>query len=185
MSSETTHLTTHLKIIFAGSVGAGKSTSIQAVSDIAVISTEEMVSDELSLRKELTTVAMDYGQVNLDDGTKIHLYGAPGQHRFDFMWEILAQGALGVIVLIDDTSAAPLEEVEKYLRVFKKQIENKTLVVGITRTDLNPRHDFEAYRHLIAEYDRTMPLFTVDARDQKQIKTLARTLLYRIDPWLS
>jgi len=176
--------TSHLKIVFAGSVGAGKSTSIQAVSDIDVICTEEATSDEWRLRKDLTTVAMDYGQMNLDDGTKIHIYGAPGQQRFSFMWEILANGALGVILLVDDTAPNPLGEIEFYLKAFAAQLESRSLVIGITRSDLNSRHDLDVYRRLVASYDPTLPVFTIDARESRQVKTLTRALLYRIDPWL-
>lgn len=177
--------TTHLKIIFAGSVGAGKSCSIQTVSDIPVVSTEESASDETRQRKELTTVAMDYGQMNLDDGTVIHLYGAPGQGRFDFMWEILAQGSLGVVLLIDDTANAPLTEMETYFKAFTEQLNNRKLVVGITRSDLNDYHNIHSYRDLIAKYDPATPIFSVDAREPNQVKTLIRALLFRIDPWLN
>jgi signal recognition particle receptor subunit beta len=180
-----TPTTAHLKIIFAGSVGAGKSCSIQTVSDVPVVSTEENASDETKLRKDLTTVAMDYGQMNLEDGTIIHLYGAPGQGRFDFMWEILAQGSLGVVLLIDDTSKAPMEELEAYLKAFSEQLNSRKLVIGITRSDLNAEHNIKAYREFVARHDRTTPVFSMDAREPDQVKTLIRALLFRIDPWLS
>lgn len=176
---------THLKIVFAGSVGAGKTTSIQAISDVDLISTEEAASDEVRLIKETTTVAMDYGQMNLPDGTKLHLYGAPGQGRFNFMWEILAQGSIGVILLIDDASHDPLEEMKGYLEAFSEQLNGRSIVIGITRTDLNADHDLNTYRDFVAQYDASAPVFTVDARDKQQVKTLVRAMLYRIDPWLS
>jgi uncharacterized protein len=174
----------HLKVIVAGSIGAGKTTSISAISDMAVVSTEEATTDDVHLQKELTTVAMDYGQIHLEDGTKIHVYGAPGQRRFDFMWEILSEGALGVILLIDDTAENPLQDLELYFDAFSQQLDNRTLVVGITRTDLNTDHDIEAYRNLISLHDRTIPLFSIDSRNKEEVKKLVRTLLYRIDPWL-
>ncbi len=174
----------HLKIIIAGSVGAGKTTSISAISDVAVVSTEEATTDETHLLKDLTTVAMDYGQIHLDDGTKIHVYGAPGQRRFDFMWEILSEGALGVILLIDDTAVSPLSEMESYFDAFSQQLDSHTLVVGITRTDLNENHNINDYRKFISSYDRTIPLFSIDSRIKDDVKKLVRTLLYRIDPWL-
>jgi len=174
----------HLKIIVAGSVGAGKTTSISAISDVAVVSTEEETTDEIHLLKDLTTVAMDYGQMHLDDGTKIHVYGAPGQRRFDFMWEILSDGALGVILLIDDTAENPLNELASYFDAFSQQLNSHALVVGITRTDLNPDHNINDYRKFISSYDRTIPLFSIDSRKKDEVKKLVRTLLYRIDPWL-
>jgi signal recognition particle receptor subunit beta len=175
---------THLKIVFAGSVGAGKTTSISAISDVGVISTEEATTDEVNLLKDLTTVAMDYGQIHLEDGSKIHVYGAPGQRRFDFMWEILSQGSLGVILLIDDTAEDPLRELKLYFDAFSLHMKSKTLVVGITRADLNINHDIGEYRRFVATYDRTIPIFAIDSRNRDEVKSLVRTLLYRIDPWL-
>ena len=83
------------KIIFAGPVGAGKTTAIDTISDIPVVSTEQAASDEVALRKSNTTVAMDYGVLNLDDGLRVHLYGAPGQDCFDFMWKFSPLAAWG------------------------------------------------------------------------------------------
>ncbi|MCK5359911.1 MAG: ATP/GTP-binding protein [Gammaproteobacteria bacterium] len=177
--------TAHLKIIFAGSVGAGKSSSIQAISDIELVNTEEIASDEVRLMKETTTVAMDYGQMNLEDGTKLHLYGAPGQKRFDFMWEILAEGAIGIILLIDDAAADPMAELNDYLQAFKGQLNSRSMVIGITRTDLSESYELNAYRDLVSSYDTLTPVFTVDAREEFQVKTLVRALLYRMDPWLN
>ena len=73
------------KIIFAGPVGAGKTTAIGAISDIPVVATEARATDAVALRKNRTTVAMDYGLMILDGGIKLHLYGAPGQERFSFI----------------------------------------------------------------------------------------------------
>ena len=88
----------HNKIIFSGTVGAGKSTAIAALSDIPPVATEAVASDETGLIKKTTTVAMDYGVLNLPGGEKVMLYGTPGQERFSFMWEILSEGAIAFLV---------------------------------------------------------------------------------------
>ena len=67
------------KILFAGPVGAGKTTAIASISDIPVVQTEAKATDDVAMRKANTTVAMDYGTLNLDGVAKIHLYGTPGQ----------------------------------------------------------------------------------------------------------
>ena len=77
------------KLVFAGPVGAGKTTAVQSLSDIEVVSTESVATDETRRLKRTTTVAMDYGVMRLDNGDQVHLYGTPGQKRFDFMWDIL------------------------------------------------------------------------------------------------
>ena len=88
------------KLVFAGPVGAGKTTAIQTLSDIEVVSTDAHASDEVRLLKKTTTVAMDYGLMKLASGDQVRLYGTPGQQRFDFMWEILSENALGLVLML-------------------------------------------------------------------------------------
>ena len=78
------------KIVFIGSPGAGKSTSIRSISDLPPVSTEVPASDE----SRDTTVALDFGEMTLDDGEVVRLYGVPGQGRFDFIWPLIADGAV-------------------------------------------------------------------------------------------
>jgi uncharacterized protein len=174
----------NLKIVFAGSVGAGKTTAIQTVSDIEVVQTEEVATDHVSQMKQKTTVAMDYGQMVLEDNTLLHLYGAPGQKRFDFMWEILSLGALGVIILIDAASSSPFDQIDAYLEGFKQQMLDRSMVIGISRTDLNDHFQLDEYRSYINRYTPGIPLFTLDAREGRHVRILVKTLLYRIDPWV-
>ena len=98
---------TNYKIIFTGPVGAGKTTAIASLSDIPPVSTEEKATDFSNPEKLNTTVALDYGKVTLEGGGCIHLYGTPGQKRFDFMWDILTTGGLGLILLLDNTRTDP------------------------------------------------------------------------------
>jgi uncharacterized protein len=174
----------NLKIVFAGSVGAGKTTAIQSVSDVEVVQTDEIATDEVQQMKAKTTVAMDYGQMNLEENTLLHLYGAPGQGRFDFMWEILSLGALGVIVLIDSASSDPFAQIDTYIAGFEQQLREGNMVIGLSRTDLNEQFQLDEYRSYICRHDPGIPLLTVDTRERQQVKILVKTLLYRIDPWL-
>ena len=98
-------------------MGAGKSAAIQALSDIPVVTTEAVNTDTAAHHKFLTTVGIDYGEISLDDGTQIGLYGTPGQDRFDFMWSIVCKGAMGIVVLIDHSQADRLKDLEFYLKV--------------------------------------------------------------------
>ena len=88
------------KLVFAGPVGAGKTTAIKSLSDIEVVTTEASISDGGRAIKPTTTVAMDYGLMKLASGDQVRLYGTPGQKRFDFMWDILSENALGVVLLV-------------------------------------------------------------------------------------
>ena len=123
------------KLVFAGPVGAGKTTAVQALSDIEVVSTESVATDETRRLKRTTTVAMDYGVMRLDNGDQVHLYGTPGQKRFDFMWEILAETALGLVLLLKGDAADPVADLRTYVNEFRSFIDQTGLVVGITHAE--------------------------------------------------
>ncbi len=169
------------KIIFTGPVGSGKSTAINAISDIPVISTEQKATDGLKEKKETTTVAMDYGMIRLDGGENIHLYGTPGQTRFNFMWEILVENALGVIILVDSANKDPLGDLDFFLNSFDQFIKNKAIVVGVTHTDLPGKHNLNDYHRVLKEHHFNPPLFEVDARKEKEISMLVQALLFSVD----
>jgi len=169
------------KIIFTGPVGAGKSTAINAISDTPVISTEQRATDDVKNRKETTTVAMDYGILKLDQGESIHLYGTPGQQRFNFMWEILVEKALGIVILVDSANTDPVGDLDFFLNSFSQFIKNKAIVVGLTRTDLPSKHSFDEYHQLLKKHNFNPPIFEVDARRKREIGMLVQALLFSVD----
>lgn len=176
------------KIIFAGPVGAGKTSAISALSDTPMVSTNVQASDMTLNRKEQTTVAMDYGTLHLDAQTKIHLYGTPGQERFDFMWEILAQGGLGLVLLLDNTRPHPKKDLHFFLHAFKEYIARVPVVIGIVKTDIQ-RHPTPAdYAQMLPEITRDLemlnpvpPIFEIDGRRKEDIQQIVMALLYAID----
>ncbi len=169
-------------IIFAGPVCAGKTTAIGSISDIPVVQTEAKASDEVALRKMNTTVAMDYGVLKLDTSVKVHLYGTPGQERFSFMWEILTMGGIGLVLLIDNAREDPLADLEFYLKEFRRFIEKSAVVIGVTRMDSSPRPGLYSFHTKLAELGIKAPVFEVDARERKDVKTLMMGLLAMLDP---
>ncbi|MES9856398.1 MAG: ATP/GTP-binding protein [Sedimenticola sp.] len=173
------------KIIFTGPVGAGKSTAIQSISDISVVSTDEVSTDMAKKRKLSTTVALDYGMMELGSGERVHLYGTPGQERFDFMWDILTEGGLGLILMIDNARKDPLRDLRFFLNAFKDFIGRTGVVIGITRVDVNNEPTLQDYhRELRENHANQLPLFEVDARRHEDISMLVQTLLYSLDPEL-
>jgi len=165
------------KIIFGGQVGSGKTTAISQLSDIPVASTEARASDNVALRKVHTTVAMDYGLINLPSGEKVHLFGTPGQERFRFMWDVLTMGGLGLVLLVDNASEKPLDDMMLYIDAFREFIDKNALVIGITRTDLSPSPQLGAYRDKLSAIGICVPVYEVDARNAGDVESLLMTLL--------
>ncbi len=170
------------KIIFAGPVGAGKTTAINSISDIPVVQTEAKATDEVALRKANTTVAMDYGTLALDGGAKIHLYGTPGQERFSFMWDILTICGLGLVLLIDNAREDPLADLEFYLKAFKGFIGKSAVAIGVTRMDAKPRPGIYSFHTKLKELGIKAPVFEVDAREREDVKFLVTGMLAMLDP---
>ena len=173
------------KIIFTGPVGSGKTTAISTISDIPVVQTEASASDEVVLRKSNTTVAMDYGQLNLGDNTKMHLYGTPGQERFSFMWDILTIGGMGLVLMVDNAREDPITDMIFFLDAFKDFIAKNAVVIGVSRMDLSPRPGLFSHKNKLEELGFNVPVFEVDARDRKDIKILLLSLLAVLDPGVS
>lgn len=167
------------KIVFGGTIGSGKTAAIKVLSDISIISTEAKNTDVQSHNKNLTTVGIDYGEINLEDGTKIGLYGTPGQDRFDFMWPIVCKGALGIVVLIDHSSNDRLKQLDFYLNTFKEYGHN--IVIGITHLDKNDDQVLKIYRDWMALYNHEYPLFGIDARKKDDVLLMTEMLIASLE----
>lgn len=114
---------TSVKVVVTGPFAAGKTTFISALSEIPLLSTEKPVTDSGKKVKGMTTVSMDFGKITfrMEDGEIVlYLFGTPGQDRFDFMWDVLARGMLGFIVLVDVGRDDSLKEAKSILKYFKK-----------------------------------------------------------------
>lgn len=171
-----------IKIVFTGSMGAGKTTAIAAISEIPIISTDVRTSDLSSLqRKETTTVAMDYGELTLDDGQKLRLYGTPGQQRFEYMWQILTRGALGLIILIDNSGSDPIGELVRYIDNFREFISDTSAVIGITHMDSTPEPDLQSYYQYLQGRRIDLPVLAVDARSADSVVMLIQALLAMLE----
>lgn len=178
------HRKQQYKIIFTGPVGAGKTTAITSLSDTPPVTTDERASDMTQQRKTTTTVAMDYGVMSLDSSERIHLYGTPGQERFCFMWDILVEGGLGLILLLDNSRADPFQDMHFFLDAFKEFISENKIVVGVTFMDKNPRPSLVEYHSNLNRLGFSLPVFEVDSRLTEDVSMLVQALLYSHDPWL-
>ena len=167
------------KIVFGGTMGAGKSSAIKALSEIDVLSTEALNTDLESHEKMLTTVGIDYGEITLDDGVKVGLYGTPGQERFEFIWAVICKGAIGTIVMIDHATENPLIDLEQYVQAFQPFGNN--IVIAVTHIDRKPERTLSIYRDWLKTRELNYPLFFVDARQQDDVLLLVETLIANVE----
>jgi uncharacterized protein len=167
------------KIVFAGSIGSGKTQAIKSLSEIPVLATEVLNTDHESHKKMETTVGIDYGEVTLEDGNKIGLYGTPGQDRFNFMWGVICKGAIGVIILVDHSLKNPLEELRHYIDIFKNFSDN--IAIGITHIDQDSNKSTHQYKQWLIDNDYQYPLFFIDARQQDEVLMLIESLITTLE----
>ena len=123
-----------LKIVITGPFSAGKTTLIKTISEVAIVGTERDVTDETKSIKTKTTVAMDFGRISFADDLSLFLFGTPGQRRFEVMWEILSEGMIGFILLVNAADPRSLEEGSHILDQFRRYAD-VPFVIGITHVD--------------------------------------------------
>jgi signal recognition particle receptor subunit beta len=169
------------KIVFTGPMGAGKTSAIAAVSDLAPVSTETLNTDFGESAKAMTTVAFDYGECRLEDGSLVRLYGTPGQSRFDFMWQVLAQGAIGLVVLLDDHRPDPLADALEFLAAFPAPAAAGNAVIGLGR--FGPQGGVQAVElgTQIEAHGFRLPVVEVDVRRPDDVRLLLQVLVAQLE----
>lgn len=171
-----------IKFVFTGCVGAGKTTAIKTISEVDPVSTEAKPSEESVVkRKKTTTVAMDYGELTLEGGDKLYLYGTPGQRRFDFMCHILTERALGLIILVDNSHEDPLAELDYYLNLNAAFLRTSAAVIGVTHYDESTEPSINAYYDALEERGDPWPVMHADVRKEEDVITLLNTLLATLE----
>ena len=169
---------TAVKIVVTGPFAAGKTTLIRTISEITVLSTEKDITDSTRSRKAETTVAMDFGRITIDHDLVLYLFGTPGQDRFDFMWEILGEGMLGYVLLVDASRTDSLEESAGILAAFRR-MARVPFVVGLNRAEgLDEAEEARVRTALDLEPD--VPVVPCDATDRESVKSVLLALLYAV-----
>jgi small GTP-binding protein len=167
-----------VKMVITGPFSAGKTEFIQSVSEIDVVSTERKISSDAERVKEDTTVAMDFGRITVDDDLVLYLFGTPGQRRFDFMWEILSEGMLGFVVLVDSVRPETFREARHILEVFKAYA-NTPYVVAANKQDLPDSWSPDDVR-IALKIDKNIKVLGCVATDKEDVKAVLLELLYSI-----
>lgn len=166
-----------VKILVAGPVGVGKTTAVRSASDVPVLTTEALPTDETRWHKATTTVAMDFGVLQLNRSQTVHLYGTPGQKRFDFMWDILVEGTSGVILLLDGSNPELEAEISLYVDAFASLANSRRLALGITRREPGHLNSLNQVREYLQRRHLDLPVFDADPRSRHDIVVLIRALL--------
>lgn len=169
------------RIVFAGPIGAGKTTAIEALSDIPPISTEVASAEAEAVGKATTTVAFDLGQVLLGNGDLLQLYGAPGQSRFDFMWPMISENAIGAVILADNRRADSIDLTLDYVREFAPRVAAGNCVVGVGRTNVRRKPGVDDYQEALEAAGFAIPVMEVDVRRKEHALLLLDVLLTRLE----
>jgi hypothetical protein len=164
------------KIAFLGATGAGKTTAIRAISDRNVIDTDVESTDEVRKMKVTTTAAIDYGEMDLDSDDKLLLYGLPGQSRFEFMFGAIRDNLLGVILLVDGTSA-PVRGLDEILATHTKNLSTMPVVVAINKLDDDNDALYESCLDVLAHHGIMAPVERIDARSREDVIAVFDLLL--------
>ena len=176
------HIPLAVKILIAGGFGVGKTTLVSAVSEIRPLQTEEVLTnagvgiDDVNgvEGKSTTTVAMDFGRISINDDIVLYLFGTPGQDRFWFLWDELALGALGAVVLADTRR---LTDCFPSVDYFEQR--NTPFLVAVNCFDGVQQHSADAVRRAL-DLDPDVPVVLCDARDRRSIKDVLIALVEHV-----
>jgi signal recognition particle receptor subunit beta len=168
-----------VKVVIAGGFGAGKTTFVGAASEIAVLRTEAAMTDlsvgidDLSdvIGKTTTTVALDFGRRTIDQQLVLYMFGTPGQDRFWFMWDDIARGSAGAVVIVDTRRIA-----DGFGAIDFFEDRQVPFVVAVNQFDGAPRHHPASVRDALA-LPAEVPLVICDARDGRSVVDVLATLV--------
>jgi uncharacterized protein len=167
-----------VKVVVTGPFAAGKTTLIRTISEITVLSTERGITDSTRKRKAETTVAMDFGRITIDRDLVLYLFGTPGQDRFDFMWEILGEGMIGYLLLVDAEREDSVQEAASILDAFRT-MARVPYVVALNRASGDDHALVESVRSQL-DVPSDVAILTCDATDKESVKNVLLALLYAV-----
>lgn len=169
-----------VKVVVTGPFNAGKTEFIHSISEIGAVNTDRSISPEAPEFgvKSQTTVALDFGRITVDDDLVLYLFGTPGQRRFDFMWDILAERMLGFVVMVDSARPETFREAKIILETFRSYAPTPYVVAANKQDhpEAWPIQDLRIALHL----DNHIKLLPCVATDKESVKNVLLELLYAI-----
>jgi uncharacterized protein len=167
-----------VKMVVTGPFAAGKTEFIRTISEIDVVSTERKISQDAERIKDATTVAMDFGRITVDEDLVLYLFGTPGQKRFDFMWEILSEGMLGFIVIVDSSRPETFREARSILDTFRGYAATP-YVIAANKQDSEDAWAPDDLR-IALKVDPSTKVMPCMATSRESVKDVLLELLYSI-----
>ncbi len=160
------------KIVISGPFAAGKTTFIKTITEIAPIDTEaKTTKHNESAVKDSTTVAMDFGRITVDGENVLHIFGTPGQFRFNYMWSILGKDALGIIVIVDSSAPDTFEDAKDMVNFFRVKTDAPILVALNHFDGKNGKVTKEEIRKILS-LPEWIPVVDTDAKDKESVKNV-------------
>jgi uncharacterized protein len=169
-----------IKIVITGAFSAGKTNFIRSISDIDIVSTESVVTDHAErILKAETTVALDFGTMAINDDVTLYLFGTPGQERFDFMWDVLATGCIGYVVVVDSCRPGHLNETRRLMAHFAEIVDVPFVIAANKQDDPAALPPTYIRRRLgVPEHIPVLPCIT---RERESVKQVLLALLDQIE----
>lgn len=166
------------KIVFGGPLGSGKTKAIQSLSELSTLSIDAVNSAKESDPNKISSVNIEYAEIELGEGLIVGLYVTPSAH-LDSIGAKLCKDAVGAVILIDHSLKSAVDDLEHYVDAFKKHVSN--IVIGVTHLDQDPQQLLKKYRNWISMRNETLPLFAIDARQKDDVLILIEALIARAE----
>jgi hypothetical protein len=169
-----------VKIVVTGPFASGKTTMIKTISEISILGTDRNITDQTSSVKQRTTVAMDFGRISFGSDA-LFLFGTPGQPRFEVMWEILSDGMIGYILLVNAGEERSIEEAAHIIDAFRAYAD-VPCVVGVTHVDESPQGEQDAVATVrrALELPEGVLVTACDPRQREDVKALMLQVLLEV-----
>ena len=176
------------RLLISGPTGAGKRTALATLSDQPPVTVDATAGNMPGAALGAAAGSMEHGVISIAGDTRIEVFATRGQERSERLRDVLREGAMGLVLLLDNTRLSPFRDLDFYLTAFRDLIADTRVVIGVTRMDESPLPCIADYHRHLRENPPAgapcvnPPLFAVDARERDDVSLLVQALAYSLDP---